>query len=327
MEISSGIIPVIVIQGATCSGKTSTSLEFAIIAKQYFPIEIISADSRQVYRKLDIGTAKPTRQELEIVPHHCIDILNPSDLFSTGEFVHTAIPIINQIYQRGAVPCIVGGSSLYIHALFNGIISSTTDEVLRKQLQERLEQEGVEELYRELKEIDSVSAERYSDKNPRRILRALEFYYTNGSTFSEAHKQTTRPSNLRPLYFGIARERNELYSAINLRTQWMFENGIIDETKAVLADGVPVSAQSLNTVGYKECIQFLSREVSLQKAIELASQKTRNYAKRQITWLNNSTQDLMTWLNGTSTANAMEILTTFLKSNSILQKSSPDYES
>lgn len=312
MDISSNLIPVIVIQGATCSGKTSTSLEFAIIASRYFPIEIISADSRQVYKKLDIGTAKPTKMELESVPHHCIDILNPSDSYSTGEFAHSAYSILTQIHQRGAIPCVVGGSGLYVHALFNGIISGATDETLRKQLQERLDLQGVEELYKELTMVDSESAQLYQDKNPRRILRALEFYYTNGITFSEAHKQTTRPSNLHPLYFGIAKERNELYSAINLRTQWMFENGIIDETKTVLDEGVLPTAQSLNTVGYKECIQFLYGEISLQRAIELASQKTRNYAKRQITWLNNSTQDLV-WLNGTPANNALEILTRFLE--------------
>ncbi len=274
---------VIVIAGATASGKTDFSIELSEI----LPIEIISADSRQVFKYLDIGTAKPTLSELSKVKHHYVDIINPDEYFSAGYFGNKAFATVNEIFDRNHIPVVVGGSGLYIKALCEGLFDDDSESEysqVRSELEKRADSEGIESLYAELEKIDFISYQKYADKNPRRIIRALEYYYCNKIPFSEAHKMFDKLRNIKPIYFAIDRSREELYSRINQRTDIMWANGLVAETEMVLNMGYKPDINSLNTVGYKETIQFLNKEITEQKAIELIRQHTRNYAKRQMTW-------------------------------------------
>jgi tRNA dimethylallyltransferase len=289
----------IAIVGATASGKTATSLELASnLAREGIGSEIISADSRQLYRFLTIGTAKPSREELMRVPHHFIDCRNPDETCSAGEFGTEAAQILSAIRSRGNVPIIVGGSGLYVKALTDGMFDETAElatdaenseyarlqEEARSRLQSRFETEGIDILYAELQTIDSVSAAKYTDRNPRRIIRALEHYILTGIPLSQAHQTSHVGRDFTTVFFGIASERETLYKRINTRTEDMFAQGIIEETASVLAMGYASTCNSLKTVGYKECLSLLQGEISRERAKELTAQNTRRYAKRQLTW-------------------------------------------
>lgn len=275
---------VLVLVGATASGKTATILHLA----EQLPLEVISADSRQIYRYLDIGTAKPTPEERRRVPHYCVDIRNPDETYSAGEFATDALPLISEIWARGKLPCVVGGSGFYIHALCYGLFQQPPLPMLREirqQLQERLQREGRDALYEELQRVDPLSATRYPDRNPRRLLRALEFYYATGVPLSQAHQLL--PPAERPfqsVWVGLAWERRQLYERINRRAEWMWCNGLVEETLRVLAMGYSPDAPGLNTHGYKECIAYLAGQLSKADALVLTQRRTRQYAKRQLTW-------------------------------------------
>lgn len=274
-------ITAIALVGPTASGKTGLSSYLS----RLLPVEIISADSRQIYRQLTIGTAKPPAELMERVPHHFIDIVDPDEQYSAGRFGTEAAQTVRDIHERGRVPLIVGGSGLYIRALCEGLFDEATEDTSehREQLEARLAAGGIEPLYSELQRVDPVSAERYSDRNPRRILRALEYYYTAGQPFAEAHSRAQQ-RDFRTLYFSLEWERAELYQNINSRTVHMFAYGLVEETEAVLARGYSPELNSLNTVGYKECIALLRGEITRDEAINLVQQNTRRYAKRQLTW-------------------------------------------
>jgi tRNA dimethylallyltransferase len=284
---------VIVIAGATASGKTALALKLA----DYLDIEIISADSRQVYKYLNIGTAKPTQDELNKVPHHFIDMLEPDEYYSAGLFSDDARRTAKEIFARGKIPVIVGGTGLFINAVCKGLFEQKyndeeRDEV-RKGLEEKMNTHGKEFIYNLLSSIDPESAKNYSDMNPRRVLRALEHFILTGEKFSEAQKMVILP-NFDSDYYALNYSREELYSRIDKRTELMFKNGFVDETRAILARGFPKTINSLNTVGYKEIIMFLNDKITLENAIELTAQNTRRYAKRQLTWFN--AQDEIRWL-------------------------------
>ncbi len=295
----------IAIVGATCSGKTQTSIELS----QLMEAEVISADSRQIYRMLTIGTAKPTFEERSACPHHFIDILNPDEPFSAGKFADDAQIVATDIINSGKTPLIVGGSGLYVSALCNGIFDEQIDEstlIHRANLEVRLTNEGKDLLYKELSEIDPESAQKYSDQNPRRIIRALEYYYTTGTTLSEAHKnQTDQEKPFTTLWFGIEIERALLYERINQRCISMWNNGLVEETEKVLSMGYSTELNSLNTVGYKETISYLSGEYTKEHAIEKMQQSTRNYAKRQLTWFRKNPS--ITWISGSPSDISKEI--------------------
>ncbi len=249
---------------------------------------MISADSRQIYRYLDIGTAKPTQEERRRVPHHCVDIRNPDETYSAGEFAADALRLIPALWARGKLPCVVGGSGFYIHALCYGLFEQPPLPLLRavrQELQARLQREGREALYEELQRVDPVSAARYPDRNPQRILRALEFYYATGIPLSRAHQllpPTERP--FQTFWVGLAWERRQLYERINRRAEWMWQNGLVEETARVLSMGYAPDAPGLNTHGYKECIAYLAGQLSAAEALALMQRRTRQYAKRQLTW-------------------------------------------
>jgi len=274
---------IIVIVGPTCTGKTNLSLKLA----QLIPSEIISADSRQFFKFLDIGTAKPTKEQIKNTPHHLIDFLNPSDRYDASMFEKDAEKIIEEIFRRANTPIVVGGSGLYIKALIDGIFdSSENDEEYRKELLQKRKEFGNEFLYEELKKVDPVSAEKMLPQNWKRVIRALEVYHTTGQPIWKHHQKqsSSKEKNYTFKQFGLNWERALLYENINRRVDLMIEYGLIDEVKNILEMGYDKNLNSLNTVGYKEIIQHLKGEISLERAIELIKRNTRHYAKRQITW-------------------------------------------
>lgn len=279
----------IVVLGPTASGKTDFSLKLY----EQIDCEIISADSRQVYKYLDIGTAKPSREILKNYKHHLIDFLNPDQDFSAGQFVNHSREIIQSLYQENKIPLIVGGTGLYIDVLCNGIVELSPekeDKSIRESLNKDLDTKGRDYLYNLLVEIDKVSADKYADKNPRRIIRALEFFYQTGIKFSEAHKEFTKERDFTVYYFAIDFKRDALYSRINQRSRQMWNNGIIEETQDILNQGFSPILNSLNTVGYKEVIKYLNKELTNKEALEEMMKNTRRYAKRQLTWFRRNTK-------------------------------------
>jgi len=277
---------VIVITGPTGAGKTDFALKLADNAD----IEIISADSRQIYKFLNIGTAKPKIEELSKVKHHLIDYLNPDEDFSAGKFADIAKILLHQIINSGKIPVIVGGTGFYIKALFDGLSEVDDNETeeaksIRDKYDSILKKEGRDHLYGLLAAIDMESAAKYSDKNPRRIIRALEHFELTGNKFSDTFGME-QPSEFLPQYYVVNPSRDELYKRINDRTDMMFRNGLIKETAEVIEMGYAPTLNSLNTVGYKECISMIFGEIPIERAIELTKQNTRKYAKRQVTWLN-----------------------------------------
>ena len=282
------LVRTIIICGPTASGKTDISLELS----KHIDIEIISADSRQIYKYLNIGTATPTDDELNQVKHHFINMLNPDEDYSAGKFGKDAYSVLMDIHKRDKIPVIVGGSGLYIKSLVEGLFENTDDEVdnnIRKQLENELKEKGIDVLYTELKMIDAPLYELYSDKNPRRIIRALQHYKQYGKRLSDDWETMQNRKSIVPFYFCIDEEREVLYNRINQRVLKMWNDGLVEETQNVLKMGYDIKLNSLNTVGYKEVINFLNGIFSKDKAIEEIQKNTRHYAKRQNTWFKKNT--------------------------------------
>jgi len=274
---------VIVIVGPTCSGKTNLSLKLA----QLIPSEIISADSRQFFKFLNIGTAKPNEDQLIKFPHHLIDFLDPSDNYDVSRFEKVAEHIIEQIIKKNKIPIVVGGSGLYIKVLIDGIVvTADKDDEYREELLKIKSAEGIQKLYDMLQLVDPVSASKMLPQNWKRVMRALEVFHTTGEPIWKHHQKqsTSKEKKYNFRQFGLNWDRKNLYENINKRVDWMIENGLIDEVKRILDKGYSKNLNSLNTVGYKEIIQHLDGEISLERAIELIKRNTRRYAKRQMTW-------------------------------------------
>lgn len=280
MELST-LPTILAIVGPTASGKTSLAIE---IARRY-PSEIVSADSRQVYRLLDIGTGKPTPAELSLVKHHFVGELLPDRHFNAGEFGIEGRRIIGQIVERKKLPLVVGGTGLYVRALIDGLFPGPGRETeLREELEEHLETEGAGKLLEELKKVDPKSAARMLPSNKRRIVRALEVYYATGRSISEHHDQQKPEQYFNAVLVALRWERNALYERINARVDRMLAAGFLDEVKALQALGYDDRYKSLQTVGYKEAFAFLRGEIAHARMVELMKQSTRRFAKRQLTW-------------------------------------------
>jgi tRNA dimethylallyltransferase len=272
---------VLVVCGATGSGKTALALDIA----GRIPLEIISADSRQVYRCMDIGTAKASVQEQRMVTHHLIDVINPDEEFSVADFVERARPLITEIGARGKLPCIVGGTGLYIEALIGGLADLPSgDEALRQEFQ-RLEREsGPGTLHRKLERIDPDAAGQIHPHNIVRLVRALEVCQLSGRKFSvlkEEHNFADRPYRTMKLALGYPRET--LYQRIDERAAMMLNEGLIAETEALIAE-YSTNLGALQTLGYREVCRYLKGEIDAGQMLEDIRKFTRHYAKRQLTW-------------------------------------------
>lgn len=267
--------------GPTCSGKTKLSLKLA----EKLNSEIIAADSRQIYKLLDIGTAKPTEDELAKVKHYFINDLKPDESFNVSKYEEESLRIINELHEKDKIPIVVGGSGLYIKALVDGIFNEVdTDEEFRQQLLAEREKFGNEYIYEKLIAVDKVSADTMLPQNWKRVIRALEVFHLTGEPIWKFHAEHKREVDIKFLQFGLNWERELLYENINSRVDKMISAGLVDEVKSVLASGFSSELNSLNTVGYKEVIAYLDDEFDLERAVELIKRNTRRYAKRQMTW-------------------------------------------
>ncbi|HHY74729.1 MAG TPA: tRNA (adenosine(37)-N6)-dimethylallyltransferase MiaA [Bacillus bacterium] len=275
---------VIAIIGPTAVGKTKMSIELASALGG----EIISGDSMQIYRGMDIGTAKVTKAEMDGIPHHLIDIKNPTEDFSVAEFQMLATELIDDICKRGKIPIIAGGTGLYIQSvLYNYNFSDATSNLeYRTFLEKRVEEEGIEDVYKELQLIDPESCERIHPNNVRRVIRALEVYHETGLTMTEYLKEQESESSFNHRIIGLTMERNFLYERINKRVDMMIEQGLIEEVKKLYDAGIK-DCQSVQAIGYKELYDYFSGKVTVEEAIELLKRNSRRYAKRQLTWFRN----------------------------------------
>lgn len=269
---------VIIILGPTGVGKTSASILFA----KELNTEIISADSMQIYRYMDIGTAKPTPEQQKLVKHHMIDIINPWESFSTGKYISMVKEIIKELHAKGKIPIITGGTGLYIKAMTRGLFTGPqADWELRERLIS-IEKEKKGTLYSYLKELDPETSNKISPNDLRRIIRAIEVCIKTKKPISELQKALTNPLPYEFIKIGLSRERKELYKLIEKRVDTMIEKGLVEEVKRILKmnpDKTPLQA-----IGYKEIIKYLNNELSLDEAIRLIKRNTKRYAKRQFTW-------------------------------------------
>ncbi|KMY53698.1 tRNA delta(2)-isopentenylpyrophosphate transferase [Bacillus sp. FJAT-27231] len=274
----------IVIIGPTAVGKTALSLHLA----KRFKGEVISGDSMQIYKGMDIGTAKITPEEMDGVPHHLIDIKEPDESFSAAEFQQLVRKKIIEISDKGCLPIIVGGTGLYIQSVIYDYQFSETggDPQLRETLEKEAEQLGKEALHEKLKRVDPEAAAAIHPNNVRRVIRAMEVFQTTGKRMSE--QQSHQPDEL--LYetalIGLTMDREMLYSRINQRVDIMMEAGLLEEVKRLWENGIR-SGQAVQAIGYKELFGYLKGEATLEQAVEQLKQNSRNYAKRQLTWFRN----------------------------------------
>ncbi|MBL1212853.1 MAG: tRNA (adenosine(37)-N6)-dimethylallyltransferase MiaA [Ignavibacteriae bacterium] len=272
---------VIVIAGPTCSGKTSLGLQLA----QKLKTEIVSADSRQIYKHLTIGTAKPTKEEQQQVKHHFVDLLNPAEEYNASKFEIDGLKVLDNIHTKNKIPIVVGGSGLYLKALIEGIFNAVdTDENYRNELLELRKEKGNEFLYDLLVKSDPQSAEKMLPSNWKRVIRALEVYKLSGKPIRKLQAGYKRKDDYNFLQFALSWERSQLYKNIENRVDEMIESGLVQEVREILARGYSTQLNSLNTVGYKEIIEHLNGKISLERAVELIKRNTRRYAKRQLTW-------------------------------------------
>ncbi|MBR2079364.1 MAG: tRNA (adenosine(37)-N6)-dimethylallyltransferase MiaA [Clostridia bacterium] len=272
---------VIVIVGPTASGKTSLSIE---IAKK-MQGEIISADSMQIYKEMDIATAKPTLEEMQGIPHHLMGFLEPTENFSVADFKEKALGIIEDIFERGKQPIVAGGTGFYVDTLIKNTTFFDFDKnEKRNELSDRLEKEGIEKLYDELKEVDPASAEKLHINDIKRILRALEVYYSTGKTITlQSELSHENESEHNWFIIGLTAENREiLYDRINRRVDIMLDNGLLDEAEKFFSS--EKSGTSKQAIGYKELKPYLDGEATLEEVTESLKRETRRYAKRQLTW-------------------------------------------
>jgi tRNA dimethylallyltransferase len=271
----------ILILGVTASGKSRLAFDLA----EFIGAEIMSIDSMKVYRRMDIGTAKPPKEARQRVRYHLIDIVEPSDYFSAGAFINTASDIIGQINNRDGKIVAVGGTAFYIKSLLYGLFDGAgTDEQIRTDLQARVDAEGPAELYRELKKIDAVAAERINPNDIKRIVRALEVYQLTGKPISSLQKQWQQQIKHDWTIIGLRREKADTSSRINRRIKKMISAGFVDEVKSLLDEEKPMSKQARCAIGYAEIIEHLNGHRSLEDAVELIKINTRRLAKGQRTW-------------------------------------------
>ncbi len=274
--------PAVLIAGPTASGKTAVSLELA----RRLSAEIVNADSMQVYRFMDIGTAKPTGDERRQAPHHLLDVVYPDEPFDAARYLELAAPVIADIHCRGRVALVVGGTGLYMKVLTRGICSGpSSDAEVRERLIAEEKERGLAALHDDLSGVDPDSALRIHPHDRQRILRALEVYYSTGAPLSLSQKQHGfRESPVRAVRILLLRDRDELYARIERRVEIMLQEGLKEEVERLIARGYSPSLKSMQSLGYKQMAAHLAGEFTFDEAVRLIKRDTRRYAKRQLTW-------------------------------------------
>ena len=285
---------VIVICGATASGKTALSIELA----KKIDGEIVSADSMQIYKYMNIGTAKPTAQEMQWIPHYMIDCISPEQRFSVAEYKKLAKQAIRKIIEKGKIPIVVGGTGLYIDSLIYEIEYPNIefDEEYRKLLEKKVQEEGLETLYQEAKRIDEKAVQKISHNDQKRILRILEIYHATGKTKTQQEEESRKKETEFDYYvYALNWDRDVLYDRINQRVDIMLQQGLVNEVRTILNKYVhfPTAMQGL---GYKEVVEYLEEKCTKEEMTEKIKQETRRYAKRQLTWFRKNKQTM--WLEG-----------------------------
>lgn len=275
--------PLIVLTGPTAVGKTSLSISLAKAVNG----EIISADSMQVYKGMDIGSAKIRKEEMQGVTHYLVDILEPEEEFHIVKFQELAKAALEEIYAKGKIPILVGGTGFYIQAVTRDIDFTQAEQETsyREELEQFAKEKGAEYLHEKLREVDSKSAENIHANNVKRVIRALEFYHQNGTPISEHNeeqKQQTSPYNL--AYFVLTAPREILYERIDRRVDQMMEKGLLEEVKSLRERGCHRGMVSMQGLGYKEILAYLEGEYPLEEAVRILKRDTRHFAKRQLTW-------------------------------------------
>ena len=276
---------VLCVVGPTATGKTKMGVALA----KRFDGEVVSVDSMQLYRGMTIGTAAPTQEEMEGIPHHMVAVADPAESWSAARYVHEADACVQDILRRGKLPVLVGGTGLYLDALIRGtdFAAGSQGTELRQQLQRRARQEGVETLLEELRRIDPTAAQKLHLRDEKRIIRALEVWYETGCTITEHDRQERqRPPKYDALYIGLDfLDRQDLRDRIDKRVDTMVEQGLLEEVEALLASGLPRDATALQAIGYKQFLAVAEGTATRQEAIEEVKLRSRQYAKRQLTWL------------------------------------------
>ena len=302
---------IICIAGPTASGKTALSIALA----REFDGEVVSCDSMQVYKYMDIGTAKPTIEERQGVVHHMLDVADPVEDFSVSRYCEMATPIVDDILARGKTAIIAGGTGLYMDALIRGNDFAPFPST---GVREKLEQEPIEDVFARLQKIDPEAAARLHLADKKRIIRAMEVYLETGETIT-AHNLRTQaiPPRYDPVWFGLSDEnRQDLYDRIDRRVEQMVSDGLVEEIRALLDRGIPEKATAMQAIGYKEFLQVLHGNDTIESAVAQVQQASRKYAKRQLTWFRRNSA--MNWLLRTPTDSTEEIL---MKARRVLLKS------
>ena len=274
---------IICIAGPTASGKTALA---ATLAKELNG-EVVSCDSMQVYKHMDIGTAKPTLEEMQGIPHHMIDVAEPWEDFSVSRYCEMAAPIVDDIISRGKIAVIAGGTGLYMDALIRGNAFAPFPATgVRERLEAQADAEGMEAMLSRLRAVDPDAARRLHLSDRKRILRALEVYLETGETITEHNRKTQAvPPRYSPLWLGLDfARRGELYRRIDLRVGLMLEQGLVEEIRGLLADGISEKATAMQAIGYKEFVDALDGRCTIEEAADQVRQSSRRYAKRQLTW-------------------------------------------
>ena len=291
----------ICIAGPTASGKTALSIALA----KELDAQIVSCDSMQVYKRMDIGTAKPTLEERQGIVHHMLDVAEPDEDFSVSRYCAMAAPIIDEIHAKGKTAIVVGGTGLYMDSLIKGNDFAPFPST---GMRERLEAQPIEEVFSQLQAIDPEAASRLHLADRKRIIRAMEVYLETGETITEHNRRTqTIPPRYTPIWFALEDEdRQDLYDRIDRRVDIMLEQGLIDEIKGLLASGIPSKCTAMQAIGYKEFIAALDGHISIEEAAAQVQQSSRHYAKRQLTWFRRNPN--IHWLRRSKTMGTEEIL-------------------
>ena len=296
---------IICIAGPTASGKTALAVELA----KELNGEVVSCDSMQVYRRMDIGTAKPTKDEMQGIPHHMLDVADPEEDFSVSRYCAMAEPIVADILRRGKTAIIAGGTGLYMDSLIRGnAFAPFPSTGVREALEAQADDLGMETMLARLQAIDPEAASRLHRKDRKRILRALEVYLETGQTITEHNRRTQAvPPRFHPLWLGLDFEdRADLYARIDRRVGLMLEQGLMEEIQGLLASGIPPRATAMQAIGYKEFVDALEGRCTLEQAADQVRQSSRRYAKRQLTWFRRNSA--MHWLTRTPETGMAEIL-------------------